>query len=60
MATITDQSGRQLVTRGAMGREVLQRHLAHQRSCAAAARKARVRRRGDGKGNRSQQRRQAF
>ncbi len=59
MATITDRSGRQLVTRGAMNSDELQRHLAHQRACAAAARRHRVRRKGEGKGNRSQQRRQS-
>ncbi|WP_042378733.1 hypothetical protein [Gordonia alkanivorans] len=58
MATITDHSGRALITRGKMSADELQRHLAHQRACAAAARRPKVRRKGDGKGSRSQQRRQ--
>lgn len=60
MATITDRDGRTLLTRGKMSSQALQEHLAHQRACAAAARRPRMKRRGDGKGNRSQQRANPF
>ena len=54
MSTVTDSSGRTLLVRGKMTPDELRRHLAHQQACAAAARRPRMRRKGDGKGSRSQ------
>ena len=56
MSTITTPDGATLLSRGKMAPGELQRYLTHQRACAATARRRRVRRPGEGKGSRRQQR----